>query len=236
MKQYQTKAKPKATADGIPVFCSHDEIVATAKLVPNPKNPNHHPDDQIRLLGNIIRSNGWRAPITVSTRSGFVVKGHGRLLAAEREELKEVPVDYQEYANEAEEYADLMADNRIAELAEMDQMKLAEIFSEVDLSEIPTELTGYTDEEKDELTKALLEGLNEEDVSDEDSVPDATDDTVTKRGDLWMMRGHRLVCGDATDEEDMKKLLGGGTSKVDFDGSAVQCVVCGKVKGQARNP
>ncbi|MBQ3406308.1 MAG: ParB N-terminal domain-containing protein, partial [Lachnospiraceae bacterium] len=159
---YQTKAKPKATADGIPVFCSHDKIVATTDLKPNPDNPNHHPDEQIRLLSEIIRSNGWRAPITVSTRSGLIVKGHGRYTAAKLAELKEVPVDYQEYANEAEEYADLMADNRISELSEMNERELAEIFAKVDLSEIPTELTGYTDEEEEELAKILSSAIDEE--------------------------------------------------------------------------
>lgn len=115
---YKTEAQPKATAGGVPVFCAHDAIVAIEKLIPNPKNPNTHPDAQIQALGRIIRQTGWRAPITVSKRSGFIVKGHGRLAAAKLEGLAEVPVDYQNYTNEAEEYADLVADNRIAELAE----------------------------------------------------------------------------------------------------------------------
>lgn len=79
---YKTEAKPKAMAGEIPVFCAHDEIVDTLKLVPNPKNPNKHPQEQIELLTRIIKATGWRQPITVSKRSGFVVKGHGRLLAA----------------------------------------------------------------------------------------------------------------------------------------------------------
>ena len=117
---YKTEAQPKATAGEVPVFCAHDAIVAIEKLIPNPKNPNTHPDAQIQALGRIIRLTGWRAPITVSKRSGFIVKGHGRLAAAKLEGLTEVPVDYQNYTNEAEEYADLVADNRIAELAEID--------------------------------------------------------------------------------------------------------------------
>lgn len=79
---YKTEAQPKATAGGVPVFCAHDAIVAIEKLIPNPKNPNTHPDAQIQALGRIIRQTGWRAPITVSKRSGFIVKGHGRLAAA----------------------------------------------------------------------------------------------------------------------------------------------------------
>lgn len=59
---YETEATPKAQADGVPVFCSHDEIVDIAKVIPNPKNPNQHDDNQVALLGSIIESTGWRQP------------------------------------------------------------------------------------------------------------------------------------------------------------------------------
>ena len=155
--EYMSKATPKATASGIPVFCAHDAIVPIEKVIPNPRNPNTHPAEQIKLLGRIIQAAGWRQPITVSNRSGFIVKGHGRLLAAQRAGLTEVPVDYQEYANEAEEYADLIADNRLAELSEIDTELLADIFQDIDLSEIPAELTGYTESEINDLTAALAD-------------------------------------------------------------------------------
>ena len=138
-KDYKSEAKPKATAGGVPVFCAHDAIVATEKLVPNPKNPNKHPADQVALLGRIIEATGWRQPITISNRSGFIVKGHGRLMAAQAAGLAAVPVDYQEYANEAEEYADLVADNRLAELSEIDNALLADIFKDIDTDTIPDE-------------------------------------------------------------------------------------------------
>jgi hypothetical protein len=86
--------KPKATAGGIPVYCAHDKIAATASVIPNPKNPNRHPDSQVQLLAKIIAEQGWRQPITVSTLSGLVVKGHCRLMAAQQAALEEVPVDY----------------------------------------------------------------------------------------------------------------------------------------------
>ncbi|MCC8177240.1 MAG: ParB N-terminal domain-containing protein, partial [Bacteroidales bacterium] len=97
MSDYKTEAEPKAWAGEIPVFCAHDAIVDAATLVPNPKNPNTHPDSQIQLLGRIICQTGWRQPITVSKRSGFIVKGHGRLSAALLEGMEQVPVDYQNY-------------------------------------------------------------------------------------------------------------------------------------------
>ena len=102
MSKSQTKPEPKATADNIPVYCAHDAIVKTADMKPNPKNPNQHPEEQLRRLGSIIRAAGWRNPITVSTRSGLIVRGHGRLMAAQLAGLNEVPVDYQNYATEAD--------------------------------------------------------------------------------------------------------------------------------------
>ena len=118
---YQTEAEPRATTpEGVPVFCAFDELVPIGKVVPNPGNPNTHPPRQIELLAAIIQGQGWRKPVTISKRSGFVTCGHGRLLAAQYMQASVVPVEYQEYATEAEEYADLMADNRLAELSKMD--------------------------------------------------------------------------------------------------------------------
>ena len=221
--EYKSEAKPKALAGGVPVFCAHDEIIAIEKLIPNPKNPNKHPDEQIQLLGRIIRQTGWRQPITVSTRSGFIVKGHGRLMAAQLEGLTEAPVDYQNYASEAEEYADLTADNRIAELSEIDQKMLADIFADIDTGEIPMELTGYTENEVESLVTALSEALHKEELTGEDDIPELEEgsDVVTQRGDLWILGRHRVMCGDSTSEQDREILLGGGSAPDNANGSTL---------------
>lgn len=137
--------KPKAVVDGIPVYCAFDELVEPVALVPNPRNPNKHSDEQIRLLAKIIKVQGWRVPITVSNRSGFVVRGHGRLQAALMLGVQQVPVDRQNYATDAEEWADLIADNRIAELAQMDRGVLKDILEELDTGAFDMELTGFTE-------------------------------------------------------------------------------------------
>ena len=215
MAEYKPEAEPKAWADGVPVFCAHDAIVDVAKLVPNPKNPNQHPDSQIQLLGRIIRQAGWRQPITVSKRSDFIVKGHGRLAAALLEGMKEAPVDYQNYTSEAEEYADLVADNRIAELAETDNKLLADIFAEIDTGEIPMELTGYTEDEVESLVTALSEALHN-DLHEPDDIPEPPepDQTVTQKGDLWILGRHRVVCGSSTNAADMGLLLDGAHPEI----------------------
>lgn len=102
------------------IQCAHTEIAEIAVLTPNPRNPNKHPKRQIEMLAKIMNHQGWRAPIVVSNRSGFIVKGHGRLEAAKLNGWAQAPVDRQDYANEADEYADMVADNKIAELADSD--------------------------------------------------------------------------------------------------------------------
>ena len=214
LKKYKSEAKPKSMEGGIPVFCAHDEIVLLEKLVPNPKNPNKHSDEQVRLLAKIIQATGWRQPITVSTRSGFIVKGHGRLMAARIAGFTVAPVDYQNYANEAEEYADLVADNRLAELSEMDNTMLVDIFNEIDLSEIPMELTGYTDKEVQEIESALIEKLKTI-GEEEDTVPKPKNtEVITKPGDIWLVGRHRVMCGDSTDPNHRALLFNGGAPQI----------------------
>ena len=131
----------------VPVYCAHDKIVPVGEVKPNPKNPNQHPEEQIELLAKIIRTQGWRAPVTVSTLSGLVVRGHGRLMAAQHLGLDSVPVDFQHYTCPDAELADLLADNKIAELAEIDNAMLREIFADFESSDFDMTTTGYTDDE-----------------------------------------------------------------------------------------
>lgn len=91
----------------------------TATLNKHPENPNYHPKAQIDALCEVIIENGWRSPVVVSKRSGLVIKGHGRIEAAERLGVP-VPVEEQEYADEAAEIRDLIADNKIQELSRLD--------------------------------------------------------------------------------------------------------------------
>lgn len=110
------------------INCAYDELVDVSKLVPNPKNNNKHPKEQIERLAKIIDFQGQRTPIVVSNRSGFIVKGHGRLEAIKMLGWEKCAVDYQDYDNEAQEYADMIADNQIATWAEFDtQMVIDEL-------------------------------------------------------------------------------------------------------------
>ena len=153
------------------------------------------PEEQLRRLGSIIRAAGWRNPITVSTRSGLIVRGHGRLMAAQLAGLNEVPVDYQNYATEADELADLVADNRIAELSDPDMQKLAEVFASIEESDTSIDLTGYSREEYDELSAAFSDAIEATAAplpeNPDEIIPETQKETVTRRGDLWICGNHR---------------------------------------------
>ncbi len=144
------KTKP-VMADDVEVHCKFDELAAVAELVPNPKNPNRHPEEQIDLLSVIIQKNGWRDRIVISNRSGMIVKGHGRYMAAMRGGLSVVPVEYQDYKDEAEEIKDLIADNKIAELSEVDNEAAFELVDTLGDEDFDLRLAGFQleDFEKD---------------------------------------------------------------------------------------
>ena len=131
-----------------------------SELKPNPKNPNTHTELQIERIGKIIKEQGWRSPIVVSQTTGFVVAGHGRLEAAKKLGLTQVPVSIQKFDSEAQEYAHMLADNRLAELADMDNTKLKDLIQELDTGEIDLELTGYSNSEIGSLMSQVFQGEN----------------------------------------------------------------------------
>ena len=189
------------------VYCAHSQMVEIEKVIPNPRNPNKHSEKQIALLSKIIAAQGWRAPITVSTRSGFIVRGHGRLLAARKLGLAEVPVDYQAYETEAAEWADLIADNRLSELSETDDLLLKDLLQELGTGELDLELTAYTADEIDQMLGSAKEV--QEDDFDADKALSEIDEAKTKLGDIYILGKHRLMCGDSTDAAAVEKLMDG---------------------------
>lgn len=207
-KAYHTSAEPRAMIGDIPVFCTFDELLETEKIVGNPRNPNKHPKKQVEMLAKIIKATGWRANVTISKLSGFVVKGHGRLEAAIEAGCPMVPVEYQNYTSEAEEYADLTADNRLAELSDMDNTMLADILAEIDTGEFPLELTGYTEEDLEGIIGAIA-GEDDAEPNDQDNEHEQALPPMSKLGDLWLLGPHRLICGDATDTATIDRLMDG---------------------------
>jgi hypothetical protein len=100
------------------------EWVAIDTLIPNPENPNDHSEEQITRLAEIIQYQGWRHPIIVSNQSGMIAAGHGRLLAAKKLNMKEVPIHRQDFLDPDQEYAFVVSDNAIATWAELRLAKI----------------------------------------------------------------------------------------------------------------
>ena len=183
------------------IDCSHDRVEPLHKIVPNPKNNNKHTSEQIDRLAKIIDYQGQRSPIVVSSRSGFIVKGHARLQALQKLGWDRAAVDYQEYESEAQEYADMTADNEIARWAELDQVQLKEDLGDINF-DLDMDLLGiedYSDIEIEELDPQC----------DEDKVPEVKHDPITKKGDVWLLGDHRVMCGDSTVIDDVDKLMSG---------------------------
>lgn len=194
--------KARTLASGIEVWCPFDELVAVGELKPHPKNPNRHSDGQIELLTKNIRYFGWRRTISVSRLSGYIVAGHGRLMAAQKLGVSAVPVDYQDFANESDEKAVLLADNQLAELADMDDEELKSLLKELD-GQIDLDLTGFD-------AVAVEDLLSSKDgKSQESSIPDLPKVPISQPGDLYLLGSHRLLCGDSTKEDDVLRLMDG---------------------------
>lgn len=128
------------------VRCAHTELCDPRGLVGHPDNPNQHPEEQLLLFFRIVCRQGWRRPITVSRRSGYVTRGHGALRMALRYGLAVVPVDRQDYADEQQELADVVADNQLARMAVMQADRLRDALQYLDRQGFDVELTAYSRE------------------------------------------------------------------------------------------
>lgn len=102
------------------IHCKYDELTDPNKLKNHPKNRNKHGQDQIERLAEIYKYQGIRHPIIVSKKTGLIVAGHGRKLAAIRAGIKEFPVVYQDFESDEQEYAFIQSDNAIALWADLD--------------------------------------------------------------------------------------------------------------------
>ena len=102
------------------IHCNYDKLVKISKLKPHPKNRNQHSDYQIKRMAEILEYQGWRYPVKVSNLSGFITSGHCRIAASRKNGWEEVPVNFQNYKSEVQEYTDVQSDNAIASWAELD--------------------------------------------------------------------------------------------------------------------
>lgn len=180
------------------------ENYPTDKLIPYARNSRTHNDEQIAQIVASIKEFGFTNPILIGG-DDVIIAGHGRLLAAQRMGLKEVPVIRLPHLSETQRKALVIADNKIALNAGWDEEMLALEMKELSELDFDLDILGFSEEELKEL--ATFGDPDPEPQTEEDEIPELPTEAVTKPGDIWILGNHRLLCGDTTLIDDVQKLM-----------------------------
>jgi len=170
-------------------------------IQPYINNPRKLKDSAIDKVAMSIKEYGFRQPIVVDANR-IIVVGHTRYRASKKLGLKEVPITIADNLTPEQINAYRIADNRTNEEAEWDIDLLKTEMKELELADFNLDLTGF---DEDQLNNFLFE--EQEGLTDEDEVPEAPEEPITKIGDIWKLGNHRLMCGDSVDYEDVHKLM-----------------------------
>jgi DNA modification methylase len=176
-----------------------------AALVPYARNSRTHSDAQVAQIAASIREFGWTNPVLIDGADG-IIAGHGRLLAARKLGLTEVPCIVLDHLSETQKRALIIADNKLALNAGWDSEMLGLELQELAAEDFNMGLVGFTDDELAALLAEKTEGL-----TDPDETPEPPADPVSVLGDVWVLGKHRIVCGDSTDADTVAKCLNGVT-------------------------
>jgi DNA modification methylase len=180
------------------------------ELIPYARNPRTHSDAQVAQIAASIREFGWTNPVLVDGENG-IIAGHGRVMAARKLGLEQVPVIELAHMSEAQRRAYVLADNQLALNAGWDQELLR--LELADLSDLGFDLglIGFGEGELERLLAGEKTGLTED-----DEAPPLPEEAVTQPGDLWILGEHLLLCGDATVMTDVERALGGQLADMTF--------------------
>jgi DNA modification methylase len=173
-------------------------------LTPYARNSRTHSDEQVAQIAASIKEWGWTVPCLIEADGGLIA-GHGRVLAAQRLGIEEVPCMVADGWTDAQKRAYIIADNKLSLNAGWDDEMLAVELGELSDLDFDLSLTGFDD---DELS-AFLADEPTEGLTDEDAVPEAPEQPVTVEGDVWVLGRHRLMCGDSTSIDAVERLMGG---------------------------
>lgn len=173
-----------------------------AALIPYARNARTHSDAQVAQIAASIKEWGWTTPVLIDPE-GSIIAGHGRIMAARKLGLAEVPVMVAEGWTDAQKKAYVLADNQLALNAGWDSDLLALELKDLDANGFKLDLIGFDDNFLANLLTDKTEGL-----TDPDEVPEAPADPVSVLGDVWVMGKHRIICGSSTEADTVSKLLG----------------------------
>lgn len=182
------------------------ELTDIESLIPYARNSRTHDDSQVAQIAASIKEFGFTNPVLIDAESG-IIAGHGRVLAARKLKLTEVPCIRLGHLTETQKRAYVIADNKLAMNSGWDNEMLKLEFSELTDEGFDLDLIGFSEDELAEILKdpeQLTEGL-----TDEDATPELPIEPVTKLGDIYILGNHRLMCGDSTSLNDVDKLMRG---------------------------
>jgi site-specific DNA-methyltransferase (adenine-specific) len=177
------------------------EKIGIDKLIPYARNARTHSDEQVAQIAASIREFGFNNPVLIAD-DNTIIAGHGRVMAARKLNLSEVPCIRLSHLSETQRKAYILADNKLALNAGWENSLLSVELEELVNSGFDISLTGFTQEEMDALKPVeVTEGL-----TDEDETPEVPEEPVTRLGDIWLLGKHRVMCGDSTSIESLETL------------------------------
>jgi DNA modification methylase len=202
-------------------FCPEQiEQWPIARLKPYTRNPRTHSEDQVAKLAASLVEYGWTQPILIADE-GTVIAGHGRLLAAQRLGLTDVPVIRLAHLSDAQARAYRIGDNQLALAASWDEETLAAEIHALNSEAYDLGLLGFDEDEIERLLAPLDDDVgtkrsSEVDDGELDAAPEPPRQPISRPGDLWLMGEHRLLCGDSTDAAAVARVMDGGSSALLF--------------------
>jgi site-specific DNA-methyltransferase (adenine-specific) len=171
-------------------------------LIPYARNARTHSDEQVAQLAASIKEWGWTTPVLID-EDGEIIAGHGRVMAARKLGIEEVPTMTATGWTKAQKQAYVLADNQLPQNAGWDMDLLSVEMKDLDADGFDLSLIGFGD---DMLANMLVDPT--EGLTDEDAVPDVPENPVTVLGDVWLLGDHRLMCGDSTSIDALEALCG----------------------------
>ena len=177
------------------------EMLDADSLIPYANNTRTHSEDHVVQIASSIKEFGFTNPILVDADNG-IIAGHGRVLAARKLDIAQVPCIRLGHLDERQRRAYIIADNKLALNAGWDDELLALELGALDEDGFDLSLTGFN---KDELSALMLPDVVEG-QTDEDAVPESNERTKTVSGDVWILGKHRVICGDAKNVDDWDRL------------------------------
>jgi ParB-like chromosome segregation protein Spo0J len=200
-------------ATGLVALADRVELWPIDRLRPYERNPRTHSEAQVDQIAASMVEFGFTSPVLIDEQGG-ILAGHGRLLAARKLGLTEVPVIRFEHLSEAQKRAYRIVDNQLTLNSSWDEPLLAEETAWLRDERFDLDLIGFDASELERLL-ALADGETAQDET-EDEIPEPPEDPVSRPGDLWVLGNHRLLCGDATVLADVERVLEGQLADMTF--------------------